>query len=123
MGDTFAADISKWAEKSGRNLDQVTRGVTLRLFSAVVRDTRVDTGRLRGNWQVSLDSPASGELERFQKNGGLVAAEAGQVSGMALNIMTNNLPYAEVWEERDAMIGRAVADFKRIVEQEAAKLR
>jgi hypothetical protein len=40
----------------------------------------------------------------------------------SLTYLTNNLVYAPVWEEKDAMIGRAIADFQRIVREEAAAL-
>ena len=120
----FSRDLNKIIEARKLDLATISRTVPLRVFSAVARDTRVDTGRLRGNWQVAVGAPVLTETDRHDKNEGapLAATEAAKVEKFALNYLTNNLVYAPVWEEKDAMVSRAVADFKRIVSEEAARL-
>jgi hypothetical protein len=118
---SFGADLLRIAKARSLSLEKVSRGVTLRLFNAVARDTRVDTGRLRGNWQVTQDAPAGGEVDRFALTGGLPESEAGKIQTFAMNILANHLPYAPVWEESDGMISGAIADFDRIVREEVAK--
>lgn len=121
---SFTSDLRRIAAARNLDLRTISRTVPLRIFSAVARDTRVDTGRLRGNWQVSTDAPALGVIDRKDANdgGALMTAESEKIKPFARTFLTNNLPYAKVWEEKDAMIGRAVADFTRIVREEAGKL-
>lgn len=120
----FSRDLNKIVDAKKLDLERVSRTIPLRLFNAVLRDTRVDTGRLRGNFQVSTSAPALTALDRKdpRKGAGLSGDEASKVKPFSLTYLTNNLPYAEVWEEKDGMIGRAVADLQRLVSQEAAKL-
>lgn len=118
----FGAQLREIARRRGEDLEKVGRGVTLRIFNAVARDTRVDTGRLRGNWQVTQNAPVAAAIERIDPRLGapLAAAQQSQVEPFALNILSNALPYAAVWEDRDGMIARAVADVVRAVEAEVA---
>lgn len=121
---SFGSDLRKIAKAKNRDLAKVSVEVPLRVFNAVLRDTRVEFGHLRGNFQVTQGTPAVTVLERKDPNkgGDLMASEASKVQPFALTHLTNNLVYAPVWEEKDGMIGRAIADFKRIVRQEAASL-
>lgn len=121
----FGAQLREIAERKGLELEKVGRGVTLRIFNAVARDTRVDTGLLRGNWQVTQNAPVGSATERVDPRLGAPLAESqqSQVEPFALNILSNALPYAQVWEERDGMIARAVADVVRAVEAEVQALK
>lgn len=120
----FGADLRAICEDRKLDLEKASRGFTLRLFDAVARDTRVDTGRMRGEWQVTQDSPAFGLTGKLDPNYGapLRGEMRSKVSPLALNILSNPLPYAIVWEERDAMVGRAIADFERLLREEVEKL-
>ena len=120
----FGADLRRIAEARKKDLSTVSRGVTLRLFDAVLRDTRVDTGRLRGNWMVAVGGADRTTTEEVDKNtgGGLRSEMRSKVSPLALNVLSNSLPYAQVWEERDAMVAKAIADFERLIADEARKL-
>lgn len=83
-------------------------------------DTRVDTGRLRGNWQTSTGSPITSEIGRLDPTGQQATQEAQQnVTAFGVDYMTNNLPYAMIWEERDGMIDRNMARIQRIVREVA----
>ncbi|KAF1711063.1 hypothetical protein CSC70_03810 [Pseudoxanthomonas kalamensis DSM 18571] len=66
---SFAVDVGKWAIKSEKAVDQTVRAITFALFSEVIDSTPVDTGRLKGNWQVSVGSPASGTLTTTDESG------------------------------------------------------
>jgi len=117
---SFAADISRYAKETGSTLGETARAVKIELFTSVIMDTRVDTGRLRGNWQTTTGSPASGELSREDKipqftQGGAAYDEVDRVRADTVDYLTNNLPYAEVWEDRDAMIGKNIARIQQIV--------
>jgi hypothetical protein len=115
--------LDKLAETLGATLDETARAVKISTFTGIIRDTRVDTGRLRGNWQTSTGRPADGEIERKDKvpqgtDGGAAQEEVMQtVKGDTVDYITNNLPYAEVFEERDGMISRNVARIDRNIRE------
>lgn len=112
--------LDKLAEHIGRSLEETARAVKLATFSGVIRDTRVDTGRLRGNWQCTVAAPASGELDRLDPTGATAISEVQRtVQPDTIDYLTNNLPYAEVWEERDGMVARNVARIERTIREKA----
>lgn len=113
MALSFAAQLQAWANKTEQKLEDVDRAFKLELFNQVVRTTRVDTGRLRGNWQVTTGAPARGQLERFQKAGGLSSIEVAKIQPFSSTWLSNNLPYARIWEQRDGMVGGALAMARR----------
>lgn len=111
--------MRRLAEVMGEELEDAVRTVKIELFSGVISDTRVKTGRLRGNWQTTTGSPASGEVDRVQKEDrGPATSEAeSNVQADTIDYLTNNLPYAEVWEERDGMVSRNVARVQRTIRE------
>lgn len=112
--------IEQLASKVGDDLDQFSRAFTISLFNGVVRDTRVDTGRMRGSWMCTVGSPASGTPDRIDPTGSLVFDEiVGTVRAESVNWLTSNLPYTQVWEERDGMVARNVARLERITKEAA----
>lgn len=110
--------MDKLAKVLGADIDKAVRAIKISLFNGVIRDTRVDTGRLRGNWQTTTGSPAAGSVERLDPSGGAAQSEvARNVTADGIDFLSNNLPYAEVWEERDGMIARNVARIERIAKK------
>ena len=115
--------IGEWARKAEMSLDEAVRGITIKLFSGVIMDTRVDTGRMRGNWQTSVGSPVSGETIVTDKSGGsTVGSMTSKIQSGALNIMTNNVPYAPYWEQQDGMMAKNMARITRIIREEVKKV-
>ena len=98
---SFSDDMRRFARKTDDSSDRIVRAVTLSLFNGIVRDTPVDTGRARGNWQTDVGAPAESEIDRIDKAGSAAMAEiqaktpegAGQVTFLA-----NNLPYVILLE-------------------------
>jgi hypothetical protein len=116
--------IGDWVKKTNRNLDQTTRGIKISLFNGVILDTRVDTGRMRGNWQTSTGGPIFSEVQRLDKSGSLATAEVeSKVKSRDVDFLSNNVPYAFVWEERDGMVKRNMARITSILREEVAKAR
>jgi len=121
---SWATDINRLVTKGGHDLGELCKAVKVELFSGIVSDTRVDTGRLKGNWQIQDESPAQGTLGRLDPNGTAVDSEIQHGSTPdGKTYFVNNLPYAKVWEERDAMIGRNVARVRQVVREMAKKVR
>jgi hypothetical protein len=111
---TFTVDVKKWADKAGLDVVEAKRAAALQVFGTVIMATPVGNpsqwqdptsappgyvgGRLRGNWQATLDTPAAKEIANIDASGGLTikGAEA-TVSGATGDrdiYLTNNLPYA-----------------------------
>ena len=120
---SFASDMAKIAAKLDNRFEELGRAVKIETFSGVIRDTRVDTGRLRGNWQCSEDAPITGTTERLDPTGQHAITDMqSTVQGVSLSYLTNNLEYAPVWEERDAMVARNVQRVKNNIERKAREL-
>lgn len=97
---SFTADISRFVEKANGNSDIVVRKIGLDLFGRVVRKTPVDTGRLRGNWFLTVNLPSSQYVEsNLDKSGAKSISDAQSKiglynSGVNAIYITNNAPYA-----------------------------
>ena len=83
--------------------NQFKRAIALQILARVVMMTPVDTGRARGNWQVSINTINIGELSRLDSNGpGTIQTESEKIGdvqpGDAIWIH-NNLPYIHVLED------------------------
>jgi len=116
--------IEKLAEKMGAKIDDFIRGVKIKTFNGIIRDTRVKTGRLRGNWQTNTGSPKTQKIDRLDKtpkgvDGGSAQEEVlYNVNPDTVDYITNNLPYAAIWEERDGMIAGNVARIERNMQEQ-----
>lgn len=100
----FDLPLEEFAAKTGLQLETVVRKVTLDLFRAVGIASPVDTGRFKGNWNVSYgDVDRTVDLSKFDKSGQnvlgahiaevLAKAEGFKVGGIVY--MTNSLAYAQ----------------------------
>lgn len=90
---SFSTDMTKIAARLQSNIEEAARGTIIELFRAVIQDTPVDTGRLAGNWQTTVSTPAAGEVNRDK---GAAEAEATlTVKKPGVYWLTNNLPYAQ----------------------------
>lgn len=94
----FSADIEGFAKRAGASVDETLRAVALELFGSVIKDTPVDTGRAKGNWQTSIGAPASGEVDRVGDGAALaeMRSVSAQFGGDKTIYLTNNLPY--IWK-------------------------
>lgn len=122
--------LGRFRDKALRNIEHTRRVIVIKLFSAVVLDTPVDSGRLRGNWQTTIGSGAKGVLDRLDPSGG---AAIGEATSRAANLkgddsiyLTNNLPYArrieyEGWSKKapEGMVRKNVVRFQRLVGEAA----
>ncbi len=130
---SFSAQISQYSKGTRDKIDRIRRGVTLKLLGAVVMDTPVLSGRLRGNWRPSEGTPVLDAIDRVDPSGAIVMSEitaAVQAStGDAAVYLTNNLPYAkrieyDGWSHIKApegMVRRNVARFNRLIKVEVTK--
>lgn len=98
---TFAIDVKKFVSKAEDRMEGLVRAIVIELFTSVIMDTPVDTGRLRGNWQISIREPKTGTVNVTDPSGGntvkkvedLVAGADISASDIQF-FLSNNLPYA-----------------------------
>lgn len=145
---SFSDDVRRFATKAEKATDTAVRYITLALFSGTVESTPVGDpsgwkypdrappgyvgGRLKGNWQVSQSTPATGTLDTVDPSGRETIAKI--VAGMgglgSVTYLANNLPYAyriefDGWSKQ-APAGMVRINFARInqhVRAAAAKAR
>jgi hypothetical protein len=123
---TFALQIAAWVQKTKDDTDKVVRYCLASIDARLVNRSPVGDakywkhpppkgyagGRFRGNWQMSIGSPATGALDITDKDGkATIAAHAGIVGAARAGdvfYLMNNLPYASRIEKgwsRQAPIG------------------
>ena len=125
---SFASDVAKYAKLAGASVDETGRAIVLELFGSVIKDTPVDTGRARGNWQTSMDSSATGETDRKGEQAALaeVAAEVAGFGAGRIIYLSNGLPYIlrleYGWSKQQpgGMVRRNVARIQSIIKKAAS---
>ena len=99
---SFASQVDKMAEKAAVRTSKMVRGTVLGIMRDTIKDTPVDSGRLRNNWFASIGSPVDAERDQVGKAASASNANAVDVASkfkMGEEIyFTNNLPYAMVIE-------------------------
>ena len=118
---SFASDVRRISRKMQLHAEHVAAETIKELFIAVIRDTPVDTGRLRGNWQTTIRTPASGRLDRIQtgRSGEATQQVTATVTKPNVYLLTNNLPYAarieyDGWSHTKAPQGMVRRNVRRI---------
>ncbi|HEX5126491.1 MAG TPA: hypothetical protein VFW00_07100 [Rhodocyclaceae bacterium] len=137
---TFSAQINAWIAKTKDDADKIVRYALQTLDGRLVNRSPVGDGtywqnpppkgytggRFKGNWQVSIGSPASGIKNLIDKDGSATMAAHANVIAIAkageVQFLVNNLPYAERIEKgwsRQAPVGLVavtVVEWNNIVE-------
>lgn len=130
---SFTLDVKAFCEKAKKNPETVMRSVTLKLFSAIIKASPVDTGRFRGNWQTTGVTPATGLIAGVDPTGNKAVNSAAtfitNAPGWDTFTLTNNLPYAERleygWSKQapSGIVRVNVIRFQQLINEEAAKVR
>jgi len=125
---SWSNDLNAIMKKSGKDLGELVQNFKIDVFTGVVKTTRVDTGRLKGNWQISENAPASGTLEKEdstpigQISASMVKDIGDKSTKDGITYFVNNLPYAQVYEEEDAMVRRSIARVKQNIKNAAKRI-
>lgn len=93
----WSIPLEQLARKANASVDRVGRQATFQLFNAVQLRSPVDTGRFRGNWQVTSGAPAPGVRNTTDPTGAIASTEAAKALSIPVGgvvYFTNNLPYA-----------------------------
>jgi hypothetical protein len=123
----FGLQLAEFAEQAKEAVDASLREVVIEIGNSLIRMSPVDTGRFRGNWQFSIDTPAGGTLADLDPTGTETLArltgdsilfKAGETA-----YIVNNLPYAIPLEYGHSdqapggMVRITLARFQRIVDE------
>lgn len=123
----FAESLAQFAEQAKGAIDDVFREVVIEVGMSVIRLSPVDTGRFKGNWQLTIGSPSAHSLDSLDKAGHETIAElvsqANQLEAGQIAYIVNNLIYAiplEYGHSAQApagMVQITLARFQQIVEE------
>lgn len=93
----FAESLAAFAEQAKGAIDDVFREVVIEIGTSVIRLSPVDTGRFKGNWQLTIGAPASHSLDAYDKAGhetiAELVAQANQLEAGQVAYIVNNLVY------------------------------
>lgn len=89
-------------DRPAQEVTLIQRAMALQALNGVVDRTPVDTGRARGNWQMSVGEPSSSVLDRTDIGGDSVKRDGesviDNVPPFDVLWLTNNLEYIAVLE-------------------------
>ena len=98
MGD-FSLSMDNLLKQVNGNVENVVKKSVFDLTSAIIKDTAVDSGRLRANWQVSFNQSIDNEIDTIDKTGNeTIAKVSTKINNNKVPLVywiQNNLPYAE----------------------------
>lgn len=130
---SFALDVSKFVEKAKKNPEKVMRQVSIKLFSAIIKATPVDTGRARNNWFASGGIPSQETTTYGAPQGTATIQRATAVINTATDwsefTLTNNLPYIQRleygWSQQapQGMVRTNITRFQQLINEEANKVK
>ena len=138
---SFGVEVQDWVDRSIEEIDIIRRKTVIDLFSKIVKKTPADTGRARGNWQVSTGAPLTSVIDRLDKSGQVVQSEIKFIalqSKLADVFIANSLPYIMMLEyggygdgpktvggfskqAPKGMVRISIASFKQIVSDKAGE--
>ena len=124
----FTSTFNRFAELP----EKVVRGSLISLSARIIERSPVHSGRFRGNWQITVNSPATKQLSNKDKKGKKRKAAIAQKinsykESQNVFYLTNNLPYGERlefgWSKQapNGMVRRTLSEFDQLLQQEVKK--
>ena len=88
----WTMDLNKYAKKKKVEIKKIRKNYAFALYSSIVKKTPVDTGRARGNWNITVGHddilPKENTVPQFKS-----VEEVPKVEGDETIYISNNLPY------------------------------
>lgn len=122
----FSEQITKFVLEATASIEDTAKEIIFEVGDSLVTLTPVLTGRLKGNWQMTVGSPSTHSMIRYDKTGDATKEdiwnkvhnfELGQVA-----FIVNNLTYSEIIEyggsplkAPDGMLRVTEAKFEHII--------
>lgn len=123
----FEDIIDEWIEETEGKINDILQTITIKIGQSVVTLSPVDTGRFKGNWQLSINSGTGASLLREDPDGFITMADiaktantftAGQVAYIQNHVLYGyDLEYGSSMQNPDGMVRVTEAKFLRIVDE------
>lgn len=94
----WSIDINQFVKKTEFSIKRVFVNYVFALYSSIVKKTPVDTGRARGNWNISVGSVDTTTTNKTMKSGLKYTEDDINVNGDTSVFISNNLPYITTLE-------------------------
>lgn len=95
---SFDDQVKAFARKANMSVEKTINGTSIKLFSAVIKSSPVDSGRFRANWLCAGATPIPSVVNMTDKTGssaiGEMASYINSAKGQMVFTLANNLPYA-----------------------------
>lgn len=89
--EQFNREVNEFAKSIGVKVSSLQKKIVLEALRRIVMKTPVDTGRARGNWQVTISSPSEKVMPNTFDKGGTETIQK------ALTVIEAIPPYSVVW--------------------------
>lgn len=125
----FLDTIYEWIEETETKIDEVLQTIVLKIGNSVVTLSPVDTGRFKGNWQLSIDTGTSASILRYDQEGTATLADmakkvntftAGQIAYIQNHVLYGQdleQGYSPQARDPDGMVMVTEVKFLRIVDE------
>lgn len=123
----FSRTLEQFRDKALEDMNEVFRRVMIEIGSTVIRLSPVDTGRFKGNWQFTVDAPATASLDNYDKEGHDTVARLvadvqhltfGQTAYLVNNLVYSiPLEYGHSSQAPTGMLRITINGFQQMVEQ------
>ena len=99
---SFDDQVKAFAKKANMSVEKTVKGTSIKLFSAVIKSSPVDSGRFRANWLCAGVTPVPSVVDMTDKTGASATSEMvgyiNSAKGQMVFTLANNLPYAHMLE-------------------------
>ena len=99
---SFDDQVRAFARRANMSVEKTVKGTAIKLFSAVIKSSPVDTGRFRANWTAAGVQPSTVTTDMTDKSGsaatGAMVNYINSAKGQTVFTLAINLPYAHVIE-------------------------
>lgn len=129
---SFLTEVTGFVERASEALNKTATEVEIEVMTLVIIRSPVDEGRFRGNWQTSVGSAVTGEIDRIGAQPSIEEMQSvvRALRGGRVSFISNNLPYGrrlefEGWSDQapHGMVRRTVAEYNQIVKKAARRNR
>lgn len=89
----FGKEMRAIAKRMNRRVEDVAAEVLIDTFTSIIERTPVDTGRLQGEWQTTVQNPASSQTGQRPQAAAVIELVS-TIDDPDLYFFSNNMPYA-----------------------------
>lgn len=125
LSGSFSAQLRQFSADTQEKMDAIFQDIMVEIGESLIMLSPVDTGRFRGNWQLSIDAPSMQSLINYDKQGFATleklvneanALEMGQKAYIVNNLVyAIPLEYGHSQQAPSGMVRVTLSRFQQIV--------